>query len=316
MDTWVPQANYWAVGEAIMTVYRDFGYRYNPRTKCRLMYLLDDMGVPLFREKVAERYKAATGEEMHTEGTSTVPKDKSRKDLMGVHKQKDGQNWIGMHVPGSRCYADEMIMSADLAEKYGDGNVQMTVEGNILFLNIPDEKLEAAKAAAAEIPRWSFTPGGFAKGTITCTGNQFCGQSKINTKGNSVKFSEMLDAKYDMKETVRIHWTGCPNTCGQVQIGSIGLLGTQAKNAEGVMCEAVDIYVGGGIGQDGAVGSMYKKGVRIEDQLFDELSAICVEKYGATLKCEGAGGGGDAPEGGGKRAWFKNMLDMVTGGAK
>ena len=56
---------------------------------------------------------------------------------------------------------------------------------------------------------------------------------------------------------VRIHWSGCPNTCGQVQIGTIGLLGTQAKNAEGKMCEAVDVYIGGGIGQDGAVGSMY-----------------------------------------------------------
>ena len=47
------------------------------------------------------------------------------------------------------------------------------------------------------------TPGGFAKGTISCTGSQFCGQAKINTKGNSEKFSNMLDAKYDMKENVR-----------------------------------------------------------------------------------------------------------------
>ena len=47
-----------------------------------------------------------------------------------------------------------MIASADLADKFGDGNIQMTVEGNILFLNIPDAKLEEAKAAAAEIPRW------------------------------------------------------------------------------------------------------------------------------------------------------------------
>ena len=47
------------------------------------------------------------------------------------------------------------------------------------------------------------TPGGFAKGTISCTGSQFCGQAKINTKGNSEKFSNMLDAKYDMKESVR-----------------------------------------------------------------------------------------------------------------
>jgi ferredoxin-nitrite reductase len=304
MDAWVPLDKYWEVGAAIMTVFRDFGYRYNPRTKNRLMYLLDDMGVPLFREMVAERYKTATGEDLPTEGSSIVPKTKERKELIGVHKQSDGKNWIGLHVPGSRCYADEMLASADIADKFGDGNVQMTVEGNVLLLGIPDDKLEEAKAAATAIPRWSMTPGGFAKGTVTCTGNQFCGQSKINTKGNSVKFSEMLDEKFDMKEPVRIHWTGCPNTCGQVQIGTIGLLGTQAKNEEGKLVEAVDIFLGGGIGQEGAVGAVYKKGVRVDDQLADELCTIVQEKYGATPKA--AVSSGIASTGG----FFDRILKM------
>ena len=45
---------------------------------------------------------------------------------------------------------------------------------------------------------------------LLCTGTQFCGQSKINTKGNTVKFAEILDAKFDFPEgkDVRIHWTG------------------------------------------------------------------------------------------------------------
>jgi hypothetical protein len=42
------QDKYWEVGKAIMTTFRDYGYRYNPRTKCRLMYLINDMGMEVF----------------------------------------------------------------------------------------------------------------------------------------------------------------------------------------------------------------------------------------------------------------------------
>ena len=61
--------------------------------------------------------------------------------------------------------------------------------------------------------------------------------------------AEKLDAKFEFPNDVRIHWTGCPNTCSQIQVGDIGLIGCTAKNAAGQPAEAVDIYVGGGIGQ-------------------------------------------------------------------
>jgi len=69
---------------------------------------------------------------------------------------------------------------------------------------------------------------------------------------------------------------GCPNTCAQVQIGDIGLLGTTAKDSNGQVVEAVDIFTGGGIGQNGAIGSIYKKGVPIDEQLEHELSKLLV----------------------------------------
>ena len=63
LNAWVPQDKHWEVGAAIMTTFRDFGYRYNPRTKCRLMFLINDMGIEAFRAEVAKRYKAQTGAE-------------------------------------------------------------------------------------------------------------------------------------------------------------------------------------------------------------------------------------------------------------
>ena len=54
---------------------------------------------------------------------------------------------------------------------------------------------------------------------------------------------------------MRIHWTGCPNSCGQAQAGDIGLMGGPAKkmNAEGKMkaVPGVKMFLGGTIGEHG-----------------------------------------------------------------
>ena len=162
------------------------------------------------------------------------------------------------------------------------------------------------------MPRLKEDPATIAKGSVSCTGNQFCGQSKINTKGNTDKFAEMMDAKFDFPEgkDVRIHWTGCPNTCAQVQIGDIGLLGTTCKDSSGEVVEGVDIFTGGGIGQAGAIGTLYKKSVPIDEQLEEELSKLLVEQFGAVPKGTGKSvstGSGEASatasgKEGGKRA--------------
>jgi ferredoxin-nitrite reductase len=289
LDAWVPQDKYWEVGKAIMTTFRDYGYRYNPRTKCRLMYLINDMGMEAFRAEVAKRYREDTGDELLTADgiTALVPKEWKRRELLGAHKQSDGKNWIGLHVPAGRMYADELKDLLEICDSYGASEMRMTVESNLILPHIPDDKLESVRSAIkAQLPRCLEKPGTIAKGSVACTGTQFCGQSKINTKGNTVKFAEMLDAKFDFPEgkDVRIHWTGCPNTCAQVQIGDIGLLGTTAKDSNGQVVEAVDIFTGGGIGQNGAIGTIYKKGVPIDEQLEHELSKLLVDKFGAVPK--------------------------------
>jgi len=315
LDAWVPQDKYWEVGAAIMTTFRDYGYRYNPRTKCRLMYLINDMGIDTFRAEVAKRYKEDTGLELlKADGiTPLVPKEWKRRDLLGAHKQVDGKNWVGLHVPAGRMYADELKELLAICDSYGATELRMTVESNLILPHIPDDKLESVRSAIkAKLPRCLEDPATISKGSVACTGTQFCGQSKINTKGNTVKFAEMMDAKFDFPEgkDVRIHWTGCPNTCAQVQIGDIGLLGTTAKDSNGNVVEAVDIFTGGGIGQTGAIGTLYKKAVPIDEQLEQELSSLLVEKFGAVPKGSGSSGSSGSSEEGFS---FRKLLAGLVG---
>ena len=96
---------------------------------------------------------------------------------------------------------------------------------------------------------------------------------------------------------MRIHWTGCPNSCGQVQAGDIGLMGGPAKkmNAEGKMkaVPGVKVFVGGTIGEHGKLqldptdmnGGADSDGVPIED-LVPVLTQIILDRYDGTVKPE------------------------------
>ena len=94
---------------------------------------------------------------------------------------------------------------------------------------------------------------------------------------------------------MRIHWTGCPNSCGQVQAGDIGLMGGPAKkmNEEGKMkaVPGVKVFVGGTIGEHGKLqleptdmnGSEISDGVPIED-LVPVLTQLIVDRHDGVVK--------------------------------
>ncbi len=64
--------------------------------------------------------------------------------------------------------------------------------------------------------RFKINPGNLSRGLVSCTGAQFCGVAIIETKNRAMAVVEKLEQQLDIPEAVRIHWTGCPNSCGQV----------------------------------------------------------------------------------------------------
>jgi ferredoxin-nitrite reductase len=81
---------------------------------------------------------------------------------------------------------------------------------------------------------------------------------------------------------VRIHWTGCPNSCGQPQVADIGLMGVKVRQ-DGKSVEAVDIFMGGTVGKDAKLGEKVMKGIPITE-LDGVLVGLLVDKFGATTK--------------------------------
>ncbi|CAF2157806.1 hypothetical protein IGI04_025573 [Brassica rapa subsp. trilocularis] len=278
LDAWVPAEDVLPLCKAVLEAYRDLGTRGN-RQKTRMMWLIDELGVEGFRAEVEKRMPSGKLERASSE--DLVNKQWERRDYFGVHPQKqEGLSYVGLHVPVGRLQADDMDELARLADAYGTGELRLTVEQNIIIPNVETSKTEALLQEPFLKNRFSPEPSILMKGLVACTGNQFCGQAIIETKLRALKVTEEVERLVAVPKPIRMHWTGCPNTCGQVQVADIGFMGCLTRGENGKPVEGADVYVGGRIGSDSHLGEIYKKGVRVTE-LVPLVAEILIKEFGA-----------------------------------
>jgi ferredoxin-nitrite reductase len=278
LNAWVPaDETVVELCRAILTVFRDRGARGN-RQKTRLMWLIDAMGLADFRAAV----EAQMGQPLLPAAPEDAITEAGKSDHLGVHAQKQaGLNYVGLHVPVGHILAEDLFEFARLAEVYGNSEIRLTVEQNVIVPNIPDARLEAF-LQEAPVQKFSIDPSPLVRTQVSCTGSRFCNFALIETKQRAHALAQELDALLQISQPVRMHWTGCPNSCGQPQVADIGFLGTKARK-DGKSVEAVDIYMGGKVGKHAQLGERVMQGVPCED-LQQVVADLLKEKFGATAK--------------------------------
>lgn len=278
LDAWVPPTEEAVVGvcRAILEVYRDRGLRAN-RQKSRLMWLIESLGLEEFRKLV----EGALGYALKT----AAPEDEidwDKRDHIGVHAQKQsGKYYVGMNVPVGKLATDDLFDLVRLADVYGEGEIRLTVEQNLIIPHIDEDKLETFLTEPL-LNKFSTNPAPLTRSLVSCTGAEFCNFALVETKQRALATAQQLEAELNIPNGVRIHWTGCPNSCGQPQVANIGLMGTKARK-DGQMVEAVDLFMGGKVGKDAQLGNRVQKGIPCED-LPDVLRQILIDEFGATPK--------------------------------
>ena len=277
LNVWVPpNAQVVDLCRAILEVFRDNGSRAN-RQKSRLMWLIDEWGMDKFRAEVEQKF----GQSL----LSAAPEDEmnwDKRDHLGVHAQvQDSLKYVGLHVPVGRLTAQNMFDLARMAEVYGQGELRLTVEQNVIIPHVADANVDALLQEPL-LEKFSISPAPLTRSLVSCTGAQFCNFALIETKQQGLALTQELEQDLEFSQPIRMHWTGCPNSCGQPQVADIGFLGTKARK-DGKTVPAVDIYMGGKVGKDAHLGERVMKGVPCED-LKPLLMEVMVEKFGATVK--------------------------------
>jgi hypothetical protein len=130
-----------------------------------------------------------------------------------------------------------MLEISRIAEVYGSGEIRLTVEQNVIIPNISDRRLEAFLTEPI-LDKFAVNPSALSRGLVSCTGAQFCNFTLVETKNRAVALVKELESELTLEKPVRIHWTGCPNSCGQPQVADIGLMGTKVRSDVKVVKQA------------------------------------------------------------------------------
>jgi sulfite reductase (ferredoxin) len=229
---------------AVTRIFRDYGYR-KSRNRARLKFLVDDWGAEKFREVLeSDEYLARKLED----GPARAFGDQAR-DHLGVHKQTDGNNYVGFAFRTGRSSGTELMEIADLAEAHGSGRVAATVEQKMVIFDVPDANVETLVAAleARDLP---VNPGPFRRGMMACTGLEFCKLAIVETKARAIDLYGELDRRLpDFDTPITINVNGCPNSCARFQVADIGLKGMIVEDQEGFQ-----VHLGGAMGEDAGFG--------------------------------------------------------------
>jgi sulfite reductase (ferredoxin) len=214
------------------------------RARLKFLFLQHGWTADTFLEALQERI----GFRLDPAEPEELPADIHR-DHVGIHAQKQpGLFYVGANVLRGRITPEQLRVAANLADRYADGHVRNTVMQNLVIVNVPAAHAEtvADELSAAGLPVEAST---FARGTVACTGSEFCKLALTETKGFARWLTEELDQRLPgFQEQIRINVTGCPNSCGQHWIADIGIEGKKIK-VDGKMVDAYYFCVGGSVGQ-------------------------------------------------------------------
>ncbi|MGH9528294.1 MAG: nitrite/sulfite reductase [Terriglobales bacterium] len=231
--------------KGIATIFRDSTDLRENRERARLKYLFLRHGwtAESFQHELENRI----GFRLDPAVPQKAPDDVYR-DHVGIHRQKQQQfSYVGAAVLRGRVNADQLRTAADLADRYADGHLRTTNMQNLVIVNVPHANAAALASGLGAIGL-PVAGSAFWRGAIACSGTEFCKLAITETKSFSRWLVEELEERLPgFEQHLKLHVTGCPNSCGQHWIADIGLEGKKIK-VDGKMQDAYYFCVGGAVG--------------------------------------------------------------------
>ena len=252
---------------ALVRVYIAHGNR-GDRKKARLKHLLETWTLEQYLEATEKilgfrlaRAPLDAGGRSPVDAPAVLPPVPHPQAGVFPQRQK-GLNYVGVAVPVGQITPKQMLRLADLADHYAGGEIRLTVWQNLILPNVPDAYVETLKKALVKMGL-DWRQSNVRSGVVACTGNAYCKFAATNTKAHALALADHLEKRFQLDVPVNIHVTGCPNSCAQHYIGDIGLLGAKVKQA-GESVEGYHVFVGGGFGDQRAVGRQVFSGLPFE----------------------------------------------------
>ena len=251
--------------EGVLRVFDRYGER-TRRMKARMKFLLDDIGLEELMRLVREEWNALPNKTYQID-TEALPKPKLSDFVPGqpavIANEKKYQQWFDTNVirqkqagyygvyvklPLGNLSSKRARKFADLVDKYASDELRITVNQGYLIRFVRENVI---KHLYVELDALALAEPGFdSVGDITaCPGTESCNLGISDSTQVSLALEKVIREEYQdliYNHDIKIKISGCPNSCGQHGIASIGLHGSTIKDKEGKVLPALVVLLGGG----------------------------------------------------------------------
>jgi sulfite reductase (ferredoxin) len=269
LGAWVPLDEVPEVWAGVIGIFRDYGYR-RLRTRARLKFLVADWGPEKFRQVLEDEYL----KRKLIDGPAPAQPLEQWRDHVGVHRQRDGRFYVGFAPRVGRVDGTVLTKIAELAEAHGSGRLRTTVEQKMIVLDVEESQIESLTAGLEALDlRVGPTP--FRRGTMACTGIEYCKLAIVETKARGASLIDELEKRLpDFDQPITINVNGCPNACARIQVADIGLKGQLVLDDDGNQVEGFQVHLGGALGLEAGFGRKVR-GLKVtSDELPDYVERV------------------------------------------
>jgi len=259
LSEFVPRADVMAAAEALIDVFIEHGDFENP-SKGRMKFVLDAMGEAGFRAAWTDGFASAVLRPHPPVPEVAVIAPEVVADILsnsppggwsvGVRPQRTvGLALVTVDVPMGDLSSAELTLIADSADRFADGALTVSRDQNLVFRNVPVRRVQELRESLGAFGLHFLGESPVAH-VRACTGSAVCalGITTAPDAGVGLLHSPALARN----SSLRVHISGCPNSCAQHQSGDVGLAGSKVRIG-GATRDGYQVFVGADVAA-GSVG--------------------------------------------------------------
>jgi len=258
---YIPAAEVPAACAATVETHRLYGNR-DSRTNARLKFVMKKWGLAKFKaiwQEHFEEYLQKMGRiefDMKAQPTEIWS---SNSGAPFVKQKKTGLHSVEVMVPLGDARAEDVLSLVNFCRKH-NAEVRITQGQNLHVLHLTEQ---AAKdlVPLVDYYGWRLQDADSAANVVACVGLDQCGKAVWYTKATAKELTKIMNAdERGWPKGLTVHFSGCPNNCGQNGSAAIGFMGAQRPGGwqkVGVFM----LYLGGSFEGAGVVGKMVATGI-------------------------------------------------------
>jgi sulfite reductase beta subunit-like hemoprotein len=251
-DPFVPPDELLPLAQAISRVFARLGEKKN-RSRARLKFLVQDLGMEKFRELVLEERKILEPDPRWTDYIREAEQQFTEEPLKPAGKleqktvSENFQRWLKTNIRPQRqkgyvvatvtlpigdITARQLRALADVVRRFTKETVRTTVEQNFAIRWVSESDLPELHQALDAVGLGA--PGaGSIVDVVACPGTDTCKLGISSSRGLAGELrNRLIEKSYQLDEAVKdlhIKISGCFNSCGQHHVADLGFYGVSRK---------------------------------------------------------------------------------------